>query len=138
MWEKYSPGHLCNKKGIYLIIGNDKKEDEFVEATIGSNNEINVEDIEEYGPSLNVMAENYAHNTIRIKGSYIGRNLVILFDNKSTRSFIDKCVVKKVKAIIKRTTILVVIMANKCDEVQCILPKTFIHKRTIHISFRLI
>lgn len=113
MWEKYSPGHLCNKKGIYLIIGNDKKEDEFVEARIGSNNEINVEDIEEYGLSLNVMAENYAHNTIRIKGSYIGRNLVILFDNKSTRSFINKCVVKEVKAVIKRTTILVVIVANK-------------------------
>lgn len=67
MWGKYSPGHLCKKKGIHLIIENDEKEDEFVETMIGSNNEINVEDIEEYGLFLNIMAENYAHNTITIK-----------------------------------------------------------------------
>jgi len=60
---------------------------------------------------------------------------VILFDNKSTHSFIDKCVVKEVKAVVKKTTILVVIVANesvmKCNayclkllwfiEGQCIL-----------------
>ena len=46
--------------------------------------------IGEYGLSLNVQADNYAHNTIRIRSSYQGKELVILIDNGSTHNFIDE------------------------------------------------
>lgn len=71
-----------------------------MEAITGRNNEIDAEDIEEYGLSLNALAKSYAYNIIRIKGSYLGRKLVILIDSGSTHNFINKCVVKEVKTMV--------------------------------------
>lgn len=80
--EKYSFGHQCNQKGIRMIKGNDGDEKEFVEAKEWGNNGINIEEegIKECDLSLNVLAESYTHNTIEIKGSYYGRDSVILID----------------------------------------------------------
>jgi hypothetical protein len=37
--------------------------------------------VDEYGLSLNALAESYAHNTIRIKRNCQNNNLIILTDN---------------------------------------------------------
>jgi len=53
-----------------------------VEAKEWGNNGINIEEegIKECDLSLNALAESYTHNTIEIKGSYYGRDSVILID----------------------------------------------------------
>jgi hypothetical protein len=79
----------------------------------GRNNEIDAEDIEEYGLSLNALAESYTHNTIRIRGSYLGKTLVILIVNGSIHNFIDRCIVKKVKVMMEIVITLVVIVVNE-------------------------
>jgi hypothetical protein len=65
-----------------MIKGNDGDEKEFVEAKEWGNNGINIEEegIKECDLSLNALAESYTHNTIKIKGSYYGRDSVILID----------------------------------------------------------
>ena len=71
------------------------------------------------GFSLNALEESYAHNTIRIKRSYYGRDLVILIDNESMHNFIDELVIEGIKENVKRTTTLDVTVANgnimKCN-----------------------
>ena len=59
------------------------------------------------------MVEIYVHSTIKIKESYLGRNLMILIDSGSTHIFIVKKVVKKVKVVLKRTIILAIIATKK-------------------------
>jgi len=85
----------------------------------GRNNEIDAEDIKEYGLSLNALVESYAHNTIRIRESYLGKKLVILIVSGSTHNFIDECVVYEVKPMMEIITTLVVTVENenvlKCD-----------------------
>lgn len=95
-----------------MIEGNEEEDDEIVESLEGSNKEIDAEDIEEYGQSLNELEESYAHNTIRIRGSYLGRDLVIFIDGESTHSFINECFVEEVKVMLKRTTTLAITVAN--------------------------
>jgi len=92
-----------------LIEGNEEEDDEIVESLEGSNKEIDAEDIEEYGQSLNELEESYAHNTIRI---YLGRDLVIFIYGESTHSFINECFVEEVKVMLKRTTRLAITVAN--------------------------
>jgi hypothetical protein len=75
--------------------------------------------IEENGLSLNATAENYVDNTIRIKGSCQGEELIILIDSESTHSFIDEKVMLRIKVAMVRTTVLAVTVANenimRCD-----------------------
>lgn len=46
------------------------------------------------------MANSYAHNTIRIKESSKGKDLIILIDSVSTHNFINMSVIKSIKAVI--------------------------------------
>jgi hypothetical protein len=57
-------------KGLHMIEGREEKE--FMDAATGNNSTEMAPDskIEEYGLSLNALADNYAHNTIQIRGSY--------------------------------------------------------------------
>jgi len=68
---------------------------------------------------FNVLADNYAHNTIRIKVCYQEKNLVVLINIGSTHNFIDVVVVKEIKAIVVKTTVLTVTITNdsflRCD-----------------------
>lgn len=59
------------------------------------------------------MANSYAHNTIRIKESSKGKDLIILVNSVSTHNFINVSVIKSIKAVIVKSTILAIIMANK-------------------------
>ena len=63
-----------------------QEDEEFMDTATRNNSTEMAPDskIEEYGLSFNVLADNYAHNTIRIKGSYQGRDLIILIDSGST------------------------------------------------------
>ena len=88
--DKFMPGHKCIVKGLHMIEGHE--EEEFLDvATENITKELTPDNkIEEYGLSLNALADNYANNTIRIRCSYQGKELVILIDSGSTHSFIDE------------------------------------------------
>ena len=100
-----------------MIEGRGDEKEEFLEAE----EEDVMKDIrnEEYGMSLNAFADCYAYSTILIRGCCQGRDLIILIDSGSTHSFIDEKVIKGLKAVIVKTTVLTVIVANgnimKCD-----------------------
>ena len=63
-------GHKCIIKGLHMIEGHE--EEKFLDvATENIIEELTPDNkIEEYGLSLNALVDNYAHNTIRIGGSY--------------------------------------------------------------------
>jgi hypothetical protein len=69
--------------------------------------------VDEYGMSLNALADSDTYNTIRIKGNCQGQNLVILIDSGSTYSFINKGTIKALKASTSKTTLLAVTVANE-------------------------
>jgi len=87
------PGHKCIVKGLHMIEGHE--EEEFMDAAIENNvTELALDNkIKEYGLSLKALADNYAHTTIRIRGSYQGKELIILIESGSTHSFINANVV---------------------------------------------
>jgi hypothetical protein len=68
--------------------------------------------IKEYSLSLNALTNNYAHNTIRIRGNYHGRELVILIDSGSTHNFIDEHIARELQISIERSLVLAVTIAN--------------------------
>jgi hypothetical protein len=59
-------------KGLHMIEGVDEEGKEFMDVKIENNNGNIMKDkkVEQYGLSLNALVDIYAHNTIRIKGSY--------------------------------------------------------------------
>ena len=103
-----------------MIEGRGDEKEEFLEAEEEDGVDV-MKDIrnEEYGMSLNAFADCYAYSTILIRGCCQGRDLIILIDSGSTHSFIDEKVIKGLKAVIVKTTVLTVIVANgnimKCD-----------------------
>ena len=70
------------------------------------------EQVDEYGLSLNALADNDTYNTIRIKGNCQGQNLIILIDSGSTHSFINKATIQALKATTSKTTLLAVTVSN--------------------------
>ena len=85
-----------------------------MDATTG-NNSIDItpdSKIKEYGLSLNALANNYAHNTIRIRGSYQGRDLIILIESGSTYNFLNASVAGELQLPVENSPMLAVIVAN--------------------------
>lgn len=104
--NKCVPGHQYTAKGLHMIEGNEDEDEEFRDAKIGNNNEsITKNNKIEFNLSLNVFIDSYAHNTIRIRESWQIKELIIVIDSESTYNFIDKQVIKKVKASIIKSFI---------------------------------
>jgi hypothetical protein len=102
-------------KGLHMIEGVDEEGKEFMDVKIENNNGNIMKDkkVEQYGLSLNALVDIYAHNTIRIKGSYQGKELVIiLIDSRSTHSFINEYVINVVKVTIIKTIVSAIIVVN--------------------------
>jgi hypothetical protein len=87
-----------------MMNGVDEKNDEFLEVEEGDSNKmITGEDqIDEYGLSLNALAENYAHNTIKIKENCQNKNLIIIIDSVSAHSFIDEYLLKEIRTTMEK------------------------------------
>jgi hypothetical protein len=105
-------GYKCGVKGLHMIDGN--KEEDFldVEAENIIEKLMKNKKIKEYSLSLNALTNNYAHNTIRIRGNYHGRELVILIDSGSTHNFIDEHIARELQISIERSLVLAVTIAN--------------------------
>ena len=101
-------------KGLHMIEGVDEKGEEFIDVKIKNNNGniIKNKKVEKYGLSLNALVYIYAHNTIRIKGSYQGKEMVILIDSRSTHSFINEHVINVVKVTIIKTIVSTITVVN--------------------------
>ena len=112
--DKYTPGHRCNAKSLHMIEGIEEEE----EGEVKEFNETVPEEcterrpIDEFGLSLNALAENDTYNTIRIKGNCQGRDLIILIDSGSTHSFIDEATITELNVSKSKTTLLAVTVAN--------------------------
>jgi len=106
------PGYKCIVKRLHMIEG--QEEEEFMDAAIGNNSKEMAPDskIEEYGLSLNALVDNYAHNTIQIRGSYQGRDLIILINSGSTHSFIDANAAGELQLYVENSPMLAVTVAN--------------------------
>jgi hypothetical protein len=112
--DKYTPGHKCSTKGLHMIEGVEEEEDEGIKELEGTvQNECKeMSPIDEFGLSLNALAENDTYNTIRIKGNYRGRDLIILIDSGSTHNFIDESTISELNGSKSKTTLLAVTVAN--------------------------
>ena len=75
--DKFVLSHQYNKKNLNMMNDVDEENDEFLEVEKEYNNEMiaSEDQIDEYELSLNVLAESYAHNTIRIKENCQNKNL---------------------------------------------------------------
>jgi len=75
--DKYTPGHKCSTKSLHMIEGVEEEEDEEVKELEDTMQDECKErrPIDEFGLSLNVLAENDTYNTIRIKGNCQGGTL---------------------------------------------------------------
>jgi len=104
--DKYMSGHRCNAKGLHMIEGIEEEENEGMMELEGTmqdgDKEINM--INEFGLSLNSLADSGTYNTIRIKGDCQGRDHVILIDSGSMHSFIDESMIKKLNIVTGKTT----------------------------------
>jgi len=89
-----------------MIEGVDEESEEFMDVKIENTNGNIIKDkkVEKYGLLLNALVDIYAHNTIRIKESYQGKEFVILIDSGSTHNFINEYVINVVKVAIKITS----------------------------------
>jgi hypothetical protein len=73
--DKFMPSHQCLVKGLNMIEGNkDVNEGSFItwwgEECYWRYYTIENRKVEEFGLSLNALADIYAYNTIRIRGRY--------------------------------------------------------------------
>jgi hypothetical protein len=83
--EKFVPGQQCNKNNLNLMNGVKEGKD-FLKVKEVDNKEIMAEEdpMDEYVLSLNALTKSYNHNTIKVKGNYQNKNLIIFIDNGST------------------------------------------------------
>jgi len=106
--------HRCNAKSLHMIEGVEGEEDERIgefEDNVQGEDKGN-DQVDEYGISLNALADSDTYNTIRIKGNCQRQNLVILIDSGSTHSFINKGTIKALNAPTSKITLLAVTVAN--------------------------
>lgn len=68
---------------------------------------------EEYGLSMNALVDIYAYSTIRIRGSYQERRIVILINSDNTYNFINVQIIKEIKTIVEKITTLAIIISNE-------------------------
>ena len=112
--DKYTPGHRCSPKGLHMIEGIEEEEEEEIKELEDTMQDECKErrSIDEFGLSLNALAENDTYNTIRIKGNCQGRDLIIFIDSGSTHSFIDEGAITELNVAKSKTTLLAVTVAN--------------------------
>jgi hypothetical protein len=112
--DKYTPGHRCSPKGLHMIEGIEEEEEEEIKELEDTMQDECKERrlIDEFGLSLNALAENDAYNTIKIKGNCQGRDLIILIDSGSTYSFIDEGAITELNVAKSKTTLLAITVAN--------------------------
>jgi hypothetical protein len=70
--DKFMPSHQCLVKGLNMIEGNKNVKEGSLYDEVKNVIEDTIENrkVEEFGLSLNALADIYAYNTIRIRGSY--------------------------------------------------------------------
>lgn len=88
--EKFVRGHRCQRKQLFLIIGEEEEEEE-ISPDIS---EMIIEDLENVQISMHALVGSYSFRTMRIKGNLRGRTITILIDSGSTHNFIEPGVVK--------------------------------------------
>lgn len=75
--------------------------------------------IKKFRVSLHAIANIYAYNTIKTKGSCQGNDLIILINSSNVYSFINKYLIKGLDVIIRKIIVLVVRVVNRnvmlCD-----------------------
>lgn len=88
--EKFVRGHRCQRKQLFLIIG----EEEEGEETEPNPQELLEGDLENVQISMHAMMGSNSFRTMRVKGVLRGRTITILIDSGSTHNFIEPGVVK--------------------------------------------
>lgn len=106
------PEYKCCVKGLHMIDGNEEEDFLDVEAKNIIEDLMTNKKIKEYSLSLNALADNYIYYTIRIRGSYHGRELVILIDIGSTHNFIDEHIAGELQIFIERSLVLAITITN--------------------------
>lgn len=97
--EKFTPGHDCRKKRLYIIMDNQAEEEneEFVVIWENDNNTKEVLNEHEAGISIDAMVGSKGTHTIKVKGQIKNRAITILVDSGSTHNFISQGLAKQIK-----------------------------------------
>lgn len=96
--EKYSAGHKCANKGIFLLEVNEDEEDG--------------ETLEDIGISLHALTGTNIGNTMKLTARLKGVPLIALVDTGSTHSFINDSVVNRLQLKIEPRPGLTVKVTN--------------------------
>lgn len=114
--EKYQLGHQCQNKTLLQICASPMPDQVYDEQLLQLDNEevilIPKEEGKETGISVHALSGQHLPDTIKVQGEAGGKSLIILINTKSTHSFIDFQIAKKVKANMTATLPLTVTVAN--------------------------
>lgn len=89
--EKFTKGHRCPAKQLYLLIGEEEEADEEEDAKQLDDDPLTLEEMQ---ISVHALAGSNSFRTMRIIGNLKGRNLTILIDSGSTHNFVEPSIVK--------------------------------------------
>ncbi|KAF7154148.1 hypothetical protein RHSIM_Rhsim01G0093400 [Rhododendron simsii] len=107
--ERFVKGHRCQKKQLYVIIGDEEEEED-----IGQDNPgVDVATLkDEMLISIHALAESNSFRTMRVVGTIKGKEVVILIDSGTTHNFIDLRVAKISGIMVEQTPDLTVTIAD--------------------------
>ncbi|XP_031110384.1 uncharacterized protein LOC116014814 [Ipomoea triloba] len=117
--ERWQYGHKCKPKG-HMASAEGGEEDDIQEQDQANPTPLSEECVEEAEVSLNAVVGGEGINTIKLPGSILKRDIIILVDSGSTHSFVDPALTHNLRLKAHKVQPLVVTIANGerllCDE----------------------
>ena len=110
--EIYHRGHVCTKRQLYLLMGDEGEENEFKEE--GEHEiQFNKEGTEEMAISIHALMGSNNPQTITLLGTVNRNTLMILVDSGSTHNFLDPNTAQKLGCHIQPTNPIKVVVAKE-------------------------
>ncbi|XP_026399008.1 uncharacterized protein LOC113294848 [Papaver somniferum] len=110
--DYYRRGHICKKKYLCVLIGEETAESSEPEGELQLDTEEAPAVESDMEISLHALTGTISTDTIRILGSINKKNISILIETGSTNSFIDSALAKELKCPVEQTASLLVTVEN--------------------------
>lgn len=113
--EKYLRGHRCQKRQLFLLIGDDEEE-------VNEQNlqELMGDELEDVQISMHALVGSNSFRTMRVQGQLKGRTITILIDSGSPHNFIEPKVVKFARYKVAPDLSVAVVDGTKlCSKTAC-------------------
>lgn len=110
--DRYTRDHICKKKQLYVLEGEDGEEEQQLEGETEEEMEESQSHDEELQISLNALTGSISYRTMRVKGNVKKKLINILIDSGSTHNFLSPEVIKRVNISTEVTDSLPVSVAD--------------------------